>query len=240
MSKYNLDKYFNDSESDFYSPKILVTILEDYLKKDFKTIKKDVESAEITITEEEICAFLERRFLEEEPETKESAQKFGAEITKARYCFEPYTLEYFNRYCSIVKNKAMQLLNIVERLADKDLVSIQDAITELDIQLDEKLYISREDIVRLLPPTLHNYSILQEKINSANNLETYLTFKMSKHSLWRSGCSEDEVYPNKAIFGYNLHDNYLPGNVPLSTRQKETLKEQQRKSMEKTARSLID
>jgi len=79
--------------------------------------------------------------------------------------------------------------------------------------------------------------LLVEKINTANNLETYLEFKLSKHSLYRAGCSEGELYPTSSIQVNSLFSS-SPDNVPLSVNQKKNLEIQYRKHMRKSLKLL--
>lgn len=173
-----------------------------------------------------------------EQEKKEMAQEFADRIAVGRYQFEPYTLEYFNRYTAIVRNKALQLLNIIELIGTRQSSSIQKLLMELDIQLDENGNITKEDIIRLITPTIQNISRLNEKVSKANDLSTYLKFKMSKHSIYRDGFSEGEVYPTKSILVKNLHSGYSYGNIPISSRQEQELHEEFRKSSEIVAKIL--
>ena len=154
--------------------------------------------------------------------------------------FEPYTLEYFNRYSNIVRNKALLLLNVIEKIGNRDTISIQDLITELDIQLDGSGNISKEDIIRLITPTVYNIGELNEKISKANDLSTYLTFKMSKHSLYKDGWSEGEIYPSSSLQVKNLYYDHVRGNVSLSSAQRTELEQEQRRSMKKFAKMIID
>lgn len=263
MKKYNFSKYFDLEDIKYYEPKIIITILEDILGKDLNTIKSDIEELKITINKEQIVDFLDKTFEEEEPEVKarlenpkprkrsnnivewteqdiqESTQQFGDKLTAARYGFDSFTLDYFHKYSNIVRNKAKKILDIIEKIVNKD-SSIIELLVELDIKLDENGNISKEDIIRLIPPFIHNYNELFEKVNNANNLETYLTFKLSKHSLYRDGWSEGELYPTSSIQVKDLYRDYLPGNISLSTNQKNKLREEQRKSMKILAKSLLD
>lgn len=266
MKKYNFSKYFDVEDIKYYEPRIIITILEDILGKDLCTIKSDIEELKITIDRKQIEDFLDKTFEEEEPEVKarlenpkprkplsdkiefnnlstedieESSQRFGDELTAARYGFDPYTLDYFHNYSNIVRNKAKKILDIIEKIVNKDF-SIVDILTELDIQLDENGNISKEDIIRLISPFINNYNLLVEKINTANNLETYLTFKLSKHSVYRNGCSEGELYPSSSIQVKNLYYDYLPGNIPMSETQRNILMEKERKSMKILTKDLLE
>jgi len=261
MEKYNLEKYFNNSDIKYYDAKILITIIEDILNKDLNSIKKDIDELIITVDEKQIKNYLNQKFEKENPELKhrienpkprkklsdgkiiltgmtiedieESTQAFGDQIEAMRYGFDSYTLEYFNKYSSIVRNKAKKILNIIEKIANGESNDISNLIMELDIQLDENGNITKEDIVRLILPFVHNYGSLVEKVNAANNLETYLTFKLSKHSVYRSGWSEGELYPRVSIQSKSLYYENLKGNIPLSNNQKEILRKEQTKDIKK-------
>ena len=252
MINNNYSSYFNEKVK-FYNSEIIITILEDCLNKDIATIKKELVELKINITNEQIVEFLDKKFEEENPEIRtrvknpkplkplsdkvdlvkitdedieESTQHFADQLTAARYNYDSYTLDYFKKYTNIVRNKSTKILDIILKISNKETSDIVDLLVELDIQLDENGNISKEDIVRLVSPFVHNYNGLVEKINNANNLETYLTFKLSKHSLYRQGCSEGELYPISSIQTRTFHYDYLPGNVPLSEKQKKYLSEQ--------------
>ena len=262
MRKYNYSKYFDGEDIKYYEPKIIITILEDILGKDLSTIKSDIEQLKINVDRKQIEDFLYKRFEEEEPEVKarlenpksrkrsdnivewtqqdieESSQRFGDELTAARYRFDSYTLDYFHKYSSVVRNKSKKILDIIEKIVNKD-STVVDLLIELDIQLDENGNITKEDIIRLISPFIHNYNQLVEKVNNANNLETYLTFKLSKHSLYRDGWSEGELYPTSSNQVKDLYRDYLPGNISLSINQKEILRAQRRTSMKKLVKNLL-
>ena len=260
MDKYNFSQYFDMEDIKYYEPKIIITILEDILGKNLDTVKSELDDLKICVDRQQIEEYLDKKFEEEDPELKkrienpkprkmggniaeqdieDSTQEFGDRLSAARYYFELYTLKYFNRYSNIVRNKSKKILNIIEKIVNKDYTDIADLLVELDIQLDENGNIEKEDIIRLILPFVHNYNSLVEKINTANNLETYLTFKQSLDSVYRHGCSEDELYPTSSIQVKNLYYDYLPGNVPLSTNQKQVLREEQRKSMKAFAKMLL-
>ena len=264
MAKINLQKYFENTEIKYYDPKMLIIILEDILGKSLNNIKNDIQELNISVDEKQIREFLNNKFKEEEPEVKarlentkprkrsnnivewteqdieESSQEFKDELTKARYGFDSYTLDYFHKYSNIVRNKAKKILDIIEKIINKDCSTIADLMKDIDIRLDENGNISKEDIIRLIPPFVHNYNLLEEKINTANNLETYLTFKLSKRLVYRNGCSEGELYPSTSIQNKNLYYYYLPGNISLSTNQKNELEEKERKSMKTLVKDLLD
>lgn len=262
MESLNFDSYFESADNQYYDSTFVITILENIFGTNFDDIKNTVNSTQVVVTKEHITEFLEKKLEEENSELKKriespkskrsynivkwndenievSSQKFVDGISAKRYYFEPYTLEYFNKYSNIVRNKALLLLNVIEKIGNRDTVSIQDLITELDIQLDGSGNISKEDIIRLITPTVYNIGELNEKVSKANNLSTYLTFKMSKHSLYKDGWSEGEIYPSSSLQVKNLDYDYVRGNVPLSSTQRTELEQEQIRSMKKFAKMLI-
>lgn len=263
MENLNFDLYFESADNQYYDSKYIITILENILGNKFNDITDAVNSAQVVVTKEQITEFLEKRFEEDDLELKKRiespkhkrsgditkwtdedieaySQEFADGISASRYYFEPYTLEYFNKYSNIVRNKALSLLNIIEKIGNRDSISIQDSIIELDIQLDENGNISKEDIIRLITPTVDNIEKLYEKVSKANDLSTYLTFKMSKHSLHRNGVFESEIYPSSSLQMKDLYNDCVRGNVPLSGAQRTELEQERRRSMKMFAKMIID
>lgn len=261
-----LEKYFENTNIKYYEPKILITILEDILGKDISTIKTELDELKITVNSEQIVEYLNNKFLEEEPEVKErietlktskpvssiinlgkasiediekSAQRFEDQLTASRYGFDSYTLDYFHKFSNIVRKKAIKILDIIEKIVNKD-STIDDLLMELDIQLDENRNIIKEDIIRLIPPFIHNYNLLVAKVNAANNLKIYLTFKLSKYSLYRDGISEGEIYPRLSIQTKSLYHESSAGNIPLSNNQKKILLREENEYSKKIAKTLLN
>ena len=268
MAKYNFEKYFSDSDVKYYDAKTLIVILEDILGKDINAIRNDIGSLKINVDRKQIEEYLDKVFEEENPELKkrienpkprknlvegrlsllditvedieESSRAFVDKLDAIRYSFEPYTLEYFNRYTDIVRNKAIIILNIIEKIANKDCDSIVDLMMKIYIQLNENGDITKEDIVRLISPFVYNFNMLNEKVNSANNLSTYLDFKISKHSVYKNGWSEGELYPTTTIQVNSLYYDRLPGNIALSDNQRKNLQEEESKSRKRFVKDLLD
>lgn len=251
MGIAELEEYFGNNEES-YDSTYLIKVLEGILGKPFNEIREDINNKRVTVTQEQIESFLEQRLIMENPELKvrvespkpkrsnnmsewtqkdieEKSKELADRILIKRYRFEPYTLEYFNRYIDIVKNKINTLLDIVSGLANNDLESIQGFIDELDIQIEENGQMSREEIIRLLKPILANIKMLDKKADEANNLSTYLTFKESKSALARDGISESELYPETALQIQNELADWREDYVKLSDKQKKTLELKQSK-----------
>ena len=262
MKNLNLEAYFNEKENKYYKPIYLLNILEDICGKTFDDIKKEIDENKIVVTREQIEKYLEQKLIEEDPELKErienpkpkrtsnitkwtkqdiedSSQEFVDGLSIQRYRFEPFTLEYYNKYTTIIRNKVNLLLNIIEKVSSKDIETIQDMLTSLDIVLDENGSILKSDIIRLIPPTIYNINELNATILKANDLDTYLTFKMSKHFLYREGFSENEIYPAQSIQIKNLYYDYLPGNVRLSENQKKILEEKEKRNRDIVTKALF-
>ena len=267
MENYNFDKYFgfkDNNENDYYGPRALIVILEGEMGKSFADIKNFVNNASIDITGEQIVEFLNDTFEREEPELKKridnrkklqtsgeilfneeqiehirnSKEEFTDNISASRYAFTPYSLEYFKKYVSIVKKKTLSLLNIIETISNKKSTSISDQLKDLDINLDNDGDILKEDIIRLILPTVFNLNELEEKVTNGNDVTTYLNFKISRELIYKSGISN--LYPSTSIQVKNIDGNYSQGNVPLSEDQKDILKGNMRKSMQKSADFIVN
>ena len=258
MTKLNLENYFTNQK--IYDPRIIITIIEDITGKPFRQIKEDINNQKITVTKEQIKEYLEKKFIEEEPETKKRieakqqdlynpnwqeeeqnikalsiSQEFVDHIIAAKYDFDPYTIEYFKKYTAIVKRKLILLLDLIEKISIKDTKPIQDLLTDLDINLDTFGNIAKDDIIRLIKPTIDNLNDLDEKVQRANNLATYLTFTIQTTNFY-----ENNIYPSSSLQIKSPFHDHLKGNVPLSPNQKEELEKKQRKSMHTLIKSLLD
>lgn len=268
MENYNLDKYFgtsNNSENAYYGPSSLIVILEGEMGKCFDDIKNFVKNASVNITSKQIVEFLNTTFEQENPELKakidnrkkvapsgkilfgeeqieylkNSREEFTDDISASRYAFTPYSLEYFKKYAKILKSKLLLLLTIIEAISNKKSDSILEQLNDLDINLDSNGDILKEDIARLILPTIYNLNALESLVNEGNNVETYLEFKLSKLNLYKRGIPTN-LYPPSSIQEKNIFGNHDLGNVPLSKNQKNELNNSLSKSMKKTAKLIVD
>lgn len=263
MTRLNFDHYFENTDIEYYDSKYLITILENILGNNIVNIKNRVNDIKISVTAEQIKTFLEETFEEKDPElkrkiespkpkrsgnigkwTEQDIEDFSQEIvdrlSARRYCFEPYTLEYFNKYSAIIRNKALLLLSIIEKIGNKEHTTILDLLSEFDIQLDQNGNISKEDIIRLITPTIHNINELNEMVHTANDLSTYLTFSISKHSLYKDGINEVDIYPTNSIQINDLSNDYIQGNISLSNKQREKLKQEKIKNLKISCAEVFD
>ena len=249
MKNIDWNVYFKGDNKD-YDTKYLRTILESLLDNSIEDIRKNVNNCDIKVTEEQIKEYLNNKLEEENPELKkrrensknrnwinlskctqkdieESSQNFIDELDMARYTYEPYTLHYYSHYIMILKSKINKLLYVIDGISSNNASQIEEELNNLDINIiDNKIL--KSDIMRLIIPTIYNIETLKSKTNEANNLDTYLTNKLSKHYLLRKGISEYEIYPSKSIIMNNLEYGDIPGCVKLTEKQKKKLREDKR------------
>lgn len=241
----NFEKFFNNKK--YYNPSIMLNILENFTGKSYHDLRNDIVNSGVLVTDNEIINFLNQQFLDCDSDIMKrvndcelkhanSDRLFGENgldylkkhsscledyLAVRKYTFEPYSLEYFKKYISIVKTKLLTLLDnyffIGCGCPDFDLLD------DLDINLDSRDFISKEDIIRLIKPILYNLDLLSKKVNEANDLSTYLSFKMSRFLLYKNGLSDNDIYPSDSLQINNLlcsEDGY----VALSDRQREKIK----------------
>lgn len=83
MLRLSLNEYFDEPDSKYYAPSVLVSILEQFLGKSLSEIKTDVNSALVSVTSDEIKKFLEEKFREEDPELKERIEFLKARVKQS-------------------------------------------------------------------------------------------------------------------------------------------------------------
>ncbi len=259
----NFDSYFENTSYQYHDAKFMITILESIFDTKFEDIKKAIDNTQIVVTKEQIIKFLDKKFEEEDSELKKRVEtpkpkrpqnlikltiedieartkEFCDELSARRYYSEPYSLEYFITHSNIVRNKILLLLSVIEKIGNKDTKSIQDLLTDLDIQLDANGNILEEDIIRLIAPTIYNIGKLNEKVAKANDLSTYLTFKMSKDDLYKDGWLEGEIYPSTSLQMKDLYYCHMKDYVPLSSSQRVKLREEQCRNINIMLKRLIN
>ena len=84
----------------FIEPHIIEMMLFDELK--LKNVEEFVNETSITITENEISDFLQKHI-----------EKMKDMFTDSKYYFEPYSLQYFKRYTTILKEKCRTLCSVL-------------------------------------------------------------------------------------------------------------------------------
>lgn len=241
-----MENYILENSDIYYDSSVLIKCIEERYDQEFANVRKFVNCLELAVTENLIEGFLNEMLLFENPDLKKridspkkvrsnknselsdedvkiAAQEFADSISIKRYKLDPNTLFYFSNYISILKDKINKLLNIIESIGNKNIENIKDILEDLDIILDQKGNILGTDVSRLLDATFYNINELCEMLGKANDLYTYLDFKLPS-----SGNYLDGVYPSKDLQVKNGHASYYKGNVALSERQEEQLKNEER------------
>lgn len=169
-----------------------------------------------------------------EEDIQNASQQFVDDLAAVKYQYDPYTLEYFKKYIDILKEKSLSLFEIVNKIQNIALGKINDEdeinkiirlLSEYDIKILENGNIYYRDLIRLLTPLVENVLELKEKVECANSLETYLSFKISKHSLYKDGFTEDDIYPKRAL-QVKAYEFDTKGYIRLSHKQREVLQKE--------------
>lgn len=233
---------YND-DGNFIQPHVIRMMIFDELK--LPKIEQYVNGASITITEDEIEEFLNKKMDEEQPGLKvifEREMKITGEITcdgevdnekrlegmksllgSSRYYFEPYSLQYFKTYVSILKEKCQTLLSVLDDInkckAEKLSDEAEQRILDLDFHINSDGNIYFKDAERLANAIIYNVNDLREKIKAGNDPETYLTFKESRHRLMKDDVCEYEIYPSREIQKKDRYCANMPQFIALSEEQ---------------------
>lgn len=250
----NINKYLNNKESEYITPKIVIPIIEDTFKKNIETLRQDIQNSKVKLSKNDIEIFLNEQFNTKDKETKERLKnkktrpkKFSdwteedknslnQELidtkTAQKYIFDSYILEYFQTYISTLKTKTLILLHIVEKLGNCEFDLIKNALINLDITILKGKFISYNDLERILIPTIHNIRNLLEKTKAANTLETYLDFNLPFY--------ENELYPSANLQSNNIYQNNLPGYIPLSKKQIKDITQKERENIKYWTKTLTE
>lgn len=257
----------HDEDSYYINPVIIKMVIADELKMNmsYLEIEKFINSADIMITAEQIEEFLNNKMNEEQPGLKEkleneinnsssiitftgneedvkkritaSIEKMGDMATASTYYFEPYSLQYFKTYVSILKQKCQELFNILHELENNKLSKPSDnysqMILDLDFHVNKDGNLNITDADRLVNAIVYNVRDLYDKVSKGNNCETYLTFKLSEHELLKEGILDSEIYPRKEVQIKSLHYAYNKEFIELSKNQKKQLENDSLDSMSK-------
>lgn len=172
-------------------------------------------------------------------EIEVATEEFVDELRASKYSFDSYTLEYFRKYIDILKEKGLKLFYLVDKIQEHKLHGwhfnceqenewdeIEKQLIDYDIKLNADGNIYYQDLIRLLTPLIQNVLQLKEMLEKANNLETYLDFSVSKHSLYRDGFDESEIYPRRSLQVKDIFFDNKKGYIPLSEKQRAKLREE--------------
>lgn len=181
----------------------------------FNELERFIEECEISVTEDEIKKFLDKKrsenyiglkvnsknngssILIQEDTTSEELEKTVKDALNYQCCsFDPYTLEYFKKYVAILKVKCLNLLEILDYL--EKIKSMKISKDEWDVLVDLDIHVNEEE----------------------NNLNTYLDFKNSKEQLGRDGIFGEDLYPSEEIQVKDVTRGNSPEFIALTENKK--------------------
>ncbi len=212
--------------------KKIIKILEEELNMNFFDIIRNVSECEVRVNEELIKNYLYKKLIEDtlvnnkRIDDIETDNNYINYLLNVKYRFEPYTLIYFKRMITILKSKSLNLLEIIYKLTNDNKSDIKDILSDIDLTLDIKGKISYIEAKRLLKPTIYNINKLFQITNEANNIETYLKFKLNKEQIYMQGLNENDYYPSNSLQykSFDFIDNIdKEGYISLTDKQKKDL-----------------
>lgn len=242
----------------FLEPFLINMMIIDEIKlgMSFVELERFIEECEISVTEDEIKKFLDKKrnenytgskvssennrssILIQEDTTPEKLEKNMKDALNYQCCsFDPYTLEYFKKYVAILKVKCSNLLEILEYLDKRKSMEISKdewkALVDLDIHVNEEGNVYYEDINRLCEAIIYNINDLYKKVQEGNNLNTYLDFKISKEQLGRDGIFGEDLYPSEEIQVKDVEMGNSPEFIALTEKQKVELRKENLRNFSK-------
>ncbi len=239
----NVQKIIQELNEPYYDSNICKTLLEKFYEKNVSELKRAVNESKVMITKEEITNYLDSAFETENAEAKkrieeyenqkhtEHAHRINEEaasqwftdkfLTASKYEFNPAVLEYYEKYIKIMKNKVLLLLTIIESLTDKCDEELDKILNDIDVEINEKGEVSKEDLERLLLTTVYNIDALNDKLTEANDLSSYFYSSRFHRGLRFSGNSS-EYYPSEELQLSEEEYDFVPKYeyLPLSENQK--------------------
>ena len=168
-------------------------------------------------------------------ELQKHIEKMKDMFTASKYYFEPYSLQYFKRYTTILKEKCRTLcsvLNDINRCKTEVLSEeAQQRFKDLDFHINSKRNIYFKDAERLADAIIYNVKDLREKVQTGNNPETYLTFKRSIHDLMRDDVWPCQIYPRKEIQIKDINYAHMSEFIKLSEAQQTQIQKEYLENM---------
>ena len=201
----------------YYNPNIIINKLEQIIGLNYYEICHYIAEANVNLTDEEISKYIGNKYIEEMPE--------GIGSFKEKYQFEPYTVVYFKNYINVLKTKCNNLIKIVDGIVDRKILS--DTLVKLDIVLNNQGNIQMSDVTRIVEPFVFNFNKLRDMVERANNLDTYLDFKISLDNVQKKGYSESELYPSEDLQNSHFEFEGEEGFIPYTKEQKLVLKKKE-------------
>lgn len=160
--------------------------IEKYLDEKFKEeknmIKKDLETCKTALGQSLIeISKISKQDIEERVKLIRKEHELTEKFYK--YCFKPYTLFYYQTYINSLRTKCLTLCEIYDdlfRLSNGEKLSVEslERLENLDIQVNSEGKILNRDVLRLANVIVYNFNDLFDKLEQANNVETYYYIKI--------------------------------------------------------------
>lgn len=229
-----IEKYKRGKIADYYvNPVHIEKILEEALSMPYNDILAYLENAKVSLTYDQIQEYLNRKtLLRKKVEYETRNDRFPIKCAYTIENLSPATLNYFINYIKILKENCLDFLNLYHQIHLNKLKALdennnqlfQSILVKYDIKLNEDGDVSYLDMIRLLVPFVYSIENLEEKTKQANQLDTYLFFSVSKHSLQMDLLCEDDLLPGRTIQLDNLYDVCSEdGYIPLTEQQREKM-----------------
>lgn len=189
----------------------------------YDDLRKIIEDINVNVTEEEIKKFL----------INNSLDKSNS--------YNDFAIKYYKKHIEILKEKIYKLLDIIndienifnENYSYNKKIDVINYLSDFGIVLKKNnRLLKRKDAIRIIIPILENYEKLIEIEEKANNLDSYIEFKLTENFTSETGLREDEIYPDSNLQIKNLdyiNINSEFGYIPLSKKQKKLIKERDNK-----------
>lgn len=201
----------------YYSPDTIIKKLEQQLNLDYYEICHFIVSSCVNLTDEEISLYLEMKYIEEMPE---GMGKFNEE-----YKFDSKNVLYFKKYIYILKSKCINLIKIIDGIVDRKIP--KEKLGKLDIILNERGNILMSDILRITEPFVFNFNKLVNMVDRANNIDTYLDFKLSFDNVYKNNLFASELYPRDDLQNSYFEFEGEEGYIPYTEKQKKYLRKKE-------------
>ena len=206
----------------------------------FDELYQCIKGANVTIKEEDIIAYLDDRMDKEQPGLRNKLEndinyeesdiahieKIKDQNIASEYYFEPYSLYYFKKYVSNLREKCLSLASLINNicnLKDNKTTKLLELLKELDIHINEDNNIYYVDAIRIEQAFVYNIKDLYNKVLTGNVLPTYFKFKLSKQKILDNNLFESNIYPKKEIQIRDLKYANDRQFISLSEKQEEEL-----------------
>ena len=187
---------------------------------------------------------LEKQWAEED--SVKATNHFVSSLLDKSYSYNDFAIPYYKKYMDILKEKINKLLDIVDDLENifngeyshYKKLAVTNYLSDFGIILKKNnRLLKRKDAIRIIIPIIENYEKLKEIEEKANNLDSYIGFKLTENFTSETGLREDEIYPDSKLQNKNLdyiNINSEFGYIPLSKKQKKLIKDRDNKYFDST------